>query len=89
MKKRILGIILTICMVLTLIPISELVKAEDNKNYSYYYVLGSNLINNGAGDERKPENRMIEVEPNVYELTAINVKKCEKQSFVFDNGTHY
>ena len=73
MKKRILGIILTICMVLTLIPISELVKAEDNKNYSYYYVLGSNLINNGAGDERKPENRMIEVEPNVYEGETIHV----------------
>ena len=90
MKKRILSIILAICMMITLVPMIGAENNEADINYSGYYVCGSELINNGAGNGITSLNRMTKVAPNVYEFTAYNVPACENKGFVFVKpGSHY
>ena len=96
MKKRILSIILAICMMITLVPMMGVVNAADSVNeaeavnYNGYFVCGSELINNGAGNGITSLNRMTKVAPNVYEFTVYNVPAFENKGFVFVKpGSHY
>ena len=90
MKKRILSVILAICMFITLVPMIGAENKEDNINYNVYFVCGSELINNGAGNCITSLNRMTKVAPNVYEFTVYNVPAFENKGFVFVKpGSHY
>ena len=90
MKKRILSIILAICMMITLVPMIGAENNEADINYNGYFVCGSELINNGAGNGITSLNRMTKVAPNVYEFTVYNVPAFENKGFVFVKpGSHY
>ena len=85
MKKRILSIILAICMMITLVPMMGVVNAADSVNeaeavnYNGYFVCGSELINNGAGNGITSLNRMTKVAPNVYEFTVDELRSFLKK----------
>ncbi|MGN0521701.1 MAG: chitobiase/beta-hexosaminidase C-terminal domain-containing protein, partial [Eubacterium sp.] len=80
MKKRILSIVLAICLVLTLVP--TMVFAED----SQYVVAGTPELCGSDWDLTDPANLMTEVSPNVYEITYTDVAYGPYQ-FKFTDGT--
>ena len=71
MKKRILSIILAICMMITLVPMIGAENNEADINYNGYFICGSELINNGAGNGITSLNRMTKFHPMFMNLRYI------------------